>query len=170
MPKKKNWGLIILGIVIFVVIVGAGIIATVGYVIYRQMDLQTVATESPEEEFKTARARFEGQVPFIELRGGLDADEPVVHREQIGKVPVPLTGLRVLAWAPRDRKLVRFTLPLWMLRLGGGSHRIRLSGREASLNSDVSLNVTADELERRGPGLILDYTTPSGERVLVWAE
>jgi hypothetical protein len=169
MAKKKNWGLIILGIVIFVVIVGAGFIATIGYVMYRQMDIQTVTTDSPEEEFKKARARFEGQVPFIELPAGLDTDEAIVHREQIGKEPVALTGLRVLAWAPRDHKLVRLTLPFWMLRLGGG-HRIRLSGREAALSSDVSLNVTAEELERRGPGLILDYVTPRGERLLVWAE
>lgn len=169
MTKKKNWGLIILGIVIFVVIVGAGLIATIGFVMYRQMDVQTVATNSPEEEFRKARARFEGQVPFIELPADRHGGDAIVHREQFGKNRVPLTGLRVLAWEPRDRKLVRLTLPFWMLRLGGG-HRIRLSGREAALGSDVSLNVTADDLERRGPGLILDYATPRGERLLVWAE
>ncbi len=169
MAKKKNWGLIILGIAIFVVIVGADLIATLGFVMYRQMDIQTVATDSPEEEFGKARARFGGQVPFIELPADRHGGEAVVHREQIGQHPVTLTGLRVLAWEPRDHKLVRLTLPFWMLRLGGG-HRIRLSGREAALSSDVSLDVTADELERHGPGLILDYATPRGERVLVWAE
>jgi hypothetical protein len=45
-----------------------------------------------------------------------------------------------------------------------------LSNRDTPLSADMSLNVTADELERHGPGLILDYTTPGGERVLVWAE
>ena len=76
MTKKKNWGLIILGIVIFVVIVGAGLIATIGFVMYRQMDVQTVATNSPEEEFRKARARFEGQVPFIERLAAMLASAP----------------------------------------------------------------------------------------------
>jgi len=32
------------------------------------------------------------------------------------------------------------------------------------------LRITADDLERRGPGLILDYKEASGQRVLVWAQ
>ena len=80
---KKNWGLIILGIVIFAVIVGAGIIGTFGYIVYRQMDVQTVDLASPDEEFAKALARFEGQVPFIELPAGPGEGAPVVHREQM---------------------------------------------------------------------------------------
>jgi hypothetical protein len=34
----------------------------------------------------------------------------------------------------------------------------------------MRLNLTADDLERRGPGLILDHKEASGERVLVWAQ
>lgn len=168
MAKKTNWGLIILGVVIFAVIVGAGLIATFGFVMYRQLDIQTAAVESPEEEFKSARSRFEGQTPFIELPQD-GATSPVVHREQIGAQPVPLTGLRVLAWDPQERKLVRFTIPFWLLRFTGGNN-VRLSSREMSFDSDIRLNVSAADLERRGPGLILDYTAGKGERVLVWAE
>lgn len=166
---KKSWGLIILGIVIFVVIVGAGIIGTFGYIVYRQMDVQTVANQSPDAEFAKERARFAGQVPFIELPAGLEEAAPIVHREQMGKEPTPLTGLRILAWGPRDRKLVRLMLPMWLLRLSG-RQGVHLSNRDTPFTADMSLHVTADELERHGPGLILDFTTPHGERVLVWAE
>jgi hypothetical protein len=166
---KQRWGLIILGIVIFVVIVGVGVIGTFGYIVYRQMDVQTVATASPEEEFSKARARFEGQVPFIELPAGVEEAAPIVHRDQMAKEATPLTGLRVLAWGPQDKKLVRLTLPMWLLRLSG-RRGVHLSNRDAPLSADMNLNVSADEIERHGPGLILDFTTRTGERVLVWAE
>ena len=166
---KKSWGLIILGIVIFVVIVGAGVIGTFGYIVYRQMDVQTVESSSPDEEFSKALVKFAGQVPFIELPAGHGEGAPVVHREQMAKDATPLTGLRVLAWGPRDRKLVRLMVPMWLLRLTGHK-RVLLSNRDTPLDADMNLNVSADELERHGPGLILDYTTPHGERVLVWAE
>ena len=169
MAKKKSWGLIILGIVILVVIVCIGIVATVGFAIFRQMDIQTVASDSPDKDFENARARFVGQVPLIELPADGEADSVVMHREKIGKEAVPLTGLRVMVWDPRDHKLVRFTIPFWLLKLGR-SGRIQLPGRDTSLSTDVSLHVTADEIERCGPGLILDYKSPSGEQILVWAE
>lgn len=166
---KKKWLWIVLGIVVFVVIVGIGAIGTFGYLVYRQMDIQTVAVESPEGEFRTARARFEGQVPFVELPESFESGRVIVHREQMAKEPTPLTALRVLAWGPRDRKLVRLSLPMWLLRLTG-RHGVHLSNRDTAFGADMRLNVTADEIERHGPGLILDYTTPGGERVLVWAE
>jgi len=166
---KKSWWWIVLGVVIFVVIVGVGAIGTFGYIVYRQMDIQTVTSESPEEEFGKARARFEGQVPFVELPAVHGSGEPIVHREQMAKEPTPLTALRVLAWGPRDRKLVRLSLPMWLLRLTG-RQGVHVSNRDTPFGTDMSLNVTTEELERHGPGLILDYTTSGGERILVWAE
>jgi hypothetical protein len=166
---KKSWGLIILGIVIFVVIVGVGVIGTFGYIVYRQMDVQTVQAQSPDQEFAKERARFEGQAPFIELPAGAGEGALVVHREQMAKEPTTLIGLRILAWGPRDRKLVRLTLPMWLLRLSG-TRGVHLSNRDTPFDNDMSLNVTAEELERHGPGLILDFTTPHGERILIWAE
>jgi hypothetical protein len=34
----------------------------------------------------------------------------------------------------------------------------------------MKLKITVEDLERRGPGLILDHKEASGERVLVWAQ
>jgi hypothetical protein len=166
---KKNWGLIILGIVIFTVIVGVGVIGTVGYIVYRQMDIRTAILPSPDEEFAKTLATFQGQVPFIELPAGFVEGAAIVHREQMAAKPTPLTGLRVLAWDPQEKKLVRLMLPMWLLRLSG--HRgVNLSNRDVPLSADMNLNVTADELERHGPGLILNFTITRGARVLVWAE
>ena len=171
MAGKRRWGLIILGIVVFVVVVGVGVMATLAYLAFRQIDFQTVATESPEDEFRTVLTQVAGQQPYIELtdpKGGAG----VVHREQEKPERSQLTTLHALVWDPEERKVVRVGVPFWLLRLAPGGN-VRLSGDGNSgfrIGSDVQLNVTAADIERHGPGLILDHTGHRGERVLLWAE
>lgn len=169
MATKRNWALIVIGIIIFAAIVGVGALVTAGFVIYRQMNVGVVAIESPEEEFAKVRARFAGQTPYIELNETPDGEAVVVHREQERETTMPLGGLHVLAWVPHEKKLLRLTLPFWMLRLTG-RHGVQFSSDDRALGGRIRLGVTAEDLERRGPGLILDHTRPRGERVIVWAE
>jgi hypothetical protein len=166
---KKSWGLIILGIVILAVIVGVGVIGTAGYIVYRQMDIRTDTLPSPDEEFAKALETLKGQVPFIELSARPGEGTVVVHRDQMAAQATPIAGLRILAWDPHEKKLVRFTLPMWLLRLTG-RRGVNLSDHDVPLSTDMNLHVTADEIERHGPGLILNFATTGGERVLVWAE
>ena len=53
MAKKTSWPVIILGISAFVLVVGVGLVAVVGYVLYQQFAFQAKsATEvSADEEF-----------------------------------------------------------------------------------------------------------------------
>ncbi len=146
---------------------GIGVVATIGYVVYRQTAVQTVRMDSPDEEFAKARARFSGQAPYIELVDKDGVDRPVIHHEQ-EKARTPLNTVHLLAWGPHERKLARISFPFWLLRLTG-SRGIDLSGGD-SWESVVHLRVTADELERHGPGLLMDQQTPRGERILVWAD
>ena len=47
---------------------------------------------------------------------------------------------------------------------------IRISPNDDPGADPVKLKITAEDLERRGPGLILDHKEATGERVLVWAQ
>ena len=58
-------------------------------------------------------------------------------------------------------------MPLWVLRLGRRKIDILKSSRGFNFES---LNLDIAELERIGPALVLDYRTPSGERVLIWTQ
>ena len=79
--KKKNWLLIILGIVIFVVIVGIAGVVGFGYWMYRQMGVTTMTTEDPAPAFEDARAPFKGQQPYIEMSLDNNEERAVVHHE-----------------------------------------------------------------------------------------
>ncbi len=165
----RKWLPIVAGIVIFVVIVGLGLVAGLVSLVTRQVGVQTVSSSVEwSEEFEKLRAALAGQTALIELPPEDGEGEPVVHHElathQTGQVSV----VHVRVWVPRDRKLVRVDLPMWTLRLMG-SKPITIETGHGSFGG-VPLRVTAEEIDRRGPGLILDHTGRRGDRLLVWSE
>lgn len=174
MAKKPSWTVIILGTAALVVVVGVGLVAIAGYVLYQQFAVQTTTTSavSAEDEFAQVAARFSGQQPLLEIRDG----DPVVNKMRMrlrtrrGERPQPIEALHIIVWQPDERKLVKLNLPFWLLRMTKG-RPIRLSGHHDGGDGDpVRLNVTAEDLERYGPGLVLDHTEARGTRVMVWAQ
>ena len=116
-PRK--WWPIIVGIVIFVVIVGLGFIGAVVYLVTRQVSVQTVSAEQGVEEFDRIRADLAGQTPFIEMPAHDSDAPPIVHKELETHEPGGLSTIHVRVWVASDRKLVRVDLPMWTLRLMG---------------------------------------------------
>jgi len=167
MAKKTSWALIILGISAFVLIVGVGLVGVVGYVIYQQFAFQAKsATEmSADEEFAQIVAKFEGQKPYLVVRDG----EPVVSEEPASAPGQPVEALHIIVWDPDERKVVKLNVPFWLLRMTKGQP-IKISPHDDSEGDPVKLKITAEDLQRRGPGLILDHKEATGQRVLVWAQ
>ena len=167
MAPRKVWP-IVLGIVIFVVIVGVGFLGTMVYLVTRQVHVETMPTRQGIEEFERVRASLAGQTPFIEIPDEDSDAAPVVHRELETHKPGQLSTVHVRVWVERERKLVRVDLPMWTLRLMG-NNPITIGGNDEGFRH-IALKVTPEEIERRGPGLIMDHTGRRGERVLIWSE
>ena len=75
-----------------------------------------------------------------------------------------VVALKVLTWKAEDQELVRLEIPLWMMRFSFSNLM-----SQAGLGFG-SLNLTTDDVQRYGPGVIADFKTPDGNRVLVWAQ
>ena len=167
MAKKTSWPVIILGISAFVLVVGVGLVAVVGWVIYQQFAFQAkTATEvSADEEFARVVAKFDGQQPYLVIKDG----EPVISGAPAAEPGKPVEALHIIVWDPDEQKVVRLNMPFWLLRMTKGQP-IRISSDDNLSGDAVKLKITADDLERRGPGLVLDHKEASGERVLVWAQ
>jgi hypothetical protein len=76
----------------------------------------------------------------------------------------------VLAYDPDDERLVRISIPFWLLRLAPSTKRMSfLSDNGIDFDSE-RVRLTLEDLERRGPGLILDHKDRHGSLVLVWTE
>jgi hypothetical protein len=162
----RKWIPIVVGIVIFVVLIGIGLIGSLAYIVSRQVKVQTLTAEEGRAEFDRLVDRMAGQKPFIELPApGSDA-APIVHRELETHDTGSVSTIHIRVWSPADRKLARVDLPFWLMRLGGS----RPFTVNAGPMSDVTLHVTAEEIDRRGPGLIVLWTSPRDNRLLVWTE
>jgi hypothetical protein len=169
MSNKKTWISILIAAVIIVGVLAVTAVGGTAYFIYRHVHTQFVPTDTAARQFQDARARFAGQQPLLEMRKG--EDEPVLHREVIPKAmpAARLDALRVLAYDTRANKLVNVSIPMWLLRLAPTDKFSFLNDNGIDFDSE-RVHLTLDDLERRGPGLLLDQTDRKGSQVLVWTE
>jgi hypothetical protein len=164
MPTAKTTWISI--IIAAVIVVGMLAVATVGgtaLFIYRHIQTQFTSADSAEQQFAEARARFAGQQPLVEMRN----DQPVLHRSPSAPRR-DLRALRAIAYDPRAHKLVHIEVPMWLLRLIPSGHAIHISDVEEF--DDDRARLTLEDLERHGPGLVLDIKRLRSGQVLVWTE
>jgi hypothetical protein len=168
-PKSKTWiwvvvALLVVGLIGFLALVGAGFLF-----VARQVKTEPASKESAARAFAAARARFEGREPIIQIR----TEGDIVHTRVTREPPAdasgsPIESMHVMVWDPKEGRIVRVTLPFWLLRLSNRG-AIHFSSDRANLSFE-HLNLTADDLEKYGPALIVDQEMPSGERVLIWTQ
>jgi hypothetical protein len=163
---KKKWVPIVVGIVVFVVLVGVGVCGSLAYVISRHAKVETVSLEQGQAEFDRLVARMAGQKPFIELPAPDSDAEPVVHRELETHETGSVKTVHIRVWAPEEKKLAVVDLPFWVMRLGGNKPFTINAGSV----SDLTLQVTPEEIDRRGPGLITLWNGRRGQRLLIWTD
>jgi len=168
-PKSKTWiwvvvALLVVGIIGFLAVVGAGFLF-----VARQVKTEPASRASAARAFAVARARFEGQEPIIQIRTADDIVSTRITREPPADASgAALESMHVMVWDPKEGRIVRVTLPFWLLRLSNRGS-IHFSSDRANLSFE-RLNLTVDDLEKYGPALIVDQEMPSGERVLIWTQ
>lgn len=163
--NKKGCLWIALGVIVLLVVVGASVAGGVAWLVYQSSSLvKTQATKaSAAALFDRTRARFAGQRPLVTIDDeGRSRIEP---RDGHGKVP---DYVSVVAWDPDDRQLARVRLPFWLMRLAGAKAQF-VAGDDA-MRDLTDAKLTVGDIERAGPGLVLDHQDADGRRVLVWTE
>lgn len=166
---RKTWVSVLIASVIIVGVLAISAVGGTAYFFYKHIHTQVTPPESADTEFAQTRARFAGQQALIEIRRD---DEPILHRELVPQgtaIGKPLDFLRVLAYDTHERKLVRVSIPFWLLRLAPSKRLSFLNDNGIDFDSD-RVHLTLADLERRGPGLILDQADRRGSQVLVWTE
>ena len=168
MSNKRTWISVLIAAVIIVGVMAVSAVGGTAYFIYRHVHTQFVPNENAEQQFAATRARFAGQQPLIEVRKDQEA---VLHREMIPKAmpAAKLDTLRVLAYDTRANKLVNVSIPMWLLRMAPTNKFSFMKDNGIDFDSD-RVHITLDDVERRGPGLLLDQADRRGSQVLVWTE
>ena len=163
--KKRTWLWVLLGVfLLFVVMAAGGLFFAVSF--FRQaMTVTEMSPTGADSQFDSVRAKFAGQQPLIQLIDG--RPQYVAERATQTDSNARLTTMHVMAWDDDEGKLVTFDIPFWLLRLKSGP--IQLSAYSQGWDDrGVSFNIA--DIERHGPGLVLDVDEPNQGRVIIWAE
>lgn len=161
-PRKVLW--IVLGIVGFIVLCIVAFAAFGFYFIANNLQMTAANPTEAAQSFDEARARFK-DAPIITLD---DQRQVTVTR----RPPDQPAGARpetmhIMAYDTDESRIVRISVPFWMLRLGREKIRLGTGGNDIQIED---LHLTAEELERYGPALLLDHKDRQGQRVLVWTQ
>jgi hypothetical protein len=165
-PKKRKWVAIILGtLFVFGMLAVGCVVAAVSF--FRQnMDFsENISEAGAKSAFDAALARFPGQQPLIQMQDG--RPQLVPERASQAATTKPLTTLHVLAYDSDEERTVNFSLPFWLLRMKSGP--IRISAYQQGWD-DRGVSFRIEDLEKHGPGIIVDASRPGEGRVLIWAE
>jgi hypothetical protein len=163
--KIKTWIWVVVSILVICIL---GVVAVAGmgyYFVTRHFDTKVTSPASASVEFEQIKLQFTGQKPLIELdeRGHFLRANP----DRPGRADMRRPDqLYVLAFDPDDERIVKVTIPFWLLRFKPRG-TIDFNGGRLELED---LKLTVEDLERFGPTLIVDHKSSGGERVLVWSQ
>jgi hypothetical protein len=165
---RRTWLWIIFGVIGFMALCLVALVGGGAYVVSKHVKTELVGRISAEEQFVRQRARFAGQQPLVEVEDADSADVHArIHRQAEGAPKVELQTMRVLVYDAHEGRLVHVDLPFWLLRLMPSGRLGSVSGNFSFRSAD---RITVDDLERHGPGLILDARDSRDAQVLIWTE
>lgn len=151
-------------------IVGAGLIAacllalgaTAGYFVFRSYEKGSATEADATREMDGIRARFGTRTPLIEIVDPRSMDVRVNRLASSDGARV--ATVHVVNWNAEDGEVVRTQLPLWLMRFSS----VNLLS-EIGL-TPAKLRLTVQDIERYGPGVVVDYHRPGAVRLLVWVD
>lgn len=154
-----------LGTSVLVMMVGAAVVGGTAWLVYQSSSIKSSPStpEQAAEELESVRARFTGQAPLIAIDDREQAT--IVPRKRAGDTV--LTTLHVLVFDPGDSRLKRVTLPFWVLRMSPATAELQIDDDTLRLRGE---RVTIADVEKAGPGLLVDHVDREGRRLLVWTE
>lgn len=164
-PKKRNWLLIILGVIALGFVVTIGGCGIVAYLVWQSVSISDVSANAADSELEKVRAKFAGQPALIQMVDG--RAQYVGERARPASATEPLKTMHIVAWDDDEGKLVRVAVPFWLLRLQSGNFRLN---SYADGWDGGGVNFRLQDVEKHGPGLLLDIAEDAEGRVIIWVE
>jgi hypothetical protein len=162
-PKRK-WLPIVAGVLLLVCVLGVAAVIAGAVWVRQHLQITPIGEAGAMQTFDEVTARFPG-APLLEFRDG----EPRVTSDRGTSAggTGALTTLHILAFDAGEGQLARFEVPFWFLRLKSGP--IAFSTYATGVDAD-GIDLRVEDIERHGPGIVIDLARPGEGRVLVWAE
>jgi hypothetical protein len=166
---RRTWLWILFGVLICIAVCGVALVGGGIYMMSKHVKTELVGRASAEEQFVRQRERFAGQQPLIEMTGEFGDHDVKVHRSAEASRKSELQTLRVLVYDAHEGRIVHVDLPFWLLRFMPSARLGEVTGAGSGFSFE-SGHITVDDLERHGPGLVLDARGSRDAQILIWTE
>jgi len=164
MAERRTWLWVVLGIVALCIVAFITFVALVGTMVSRNAKVTPAARSEATRAFDEVRSQFKDEKPLLTVDGD-SVDDAELRRRSGSDGPRRAQSLHAFVFDPKDQKLLRLQVPLWLLRFSSqGNFRIGSSGL-----SFERVHLDPGALERIGPALLLDAQLDDAD-VLLWTE
>lgn len=164
-PKKRKWLAIILGVLFVFGMLAVGCVVVAVSFFRQNMEITETSEEAAMRQMDDVRNKFPGQQPLIQVVDG--RPQLVAERASQSPANTTLSTMHVIAFDRDEGNLVNVSLPFWLLRMKSGPIRIS-AYRQGWDDRGVSFRI--EDIEKQGPGIIVDVTREGEGRVVIWAE
>jgi hypothetical protein len=162
---RRSWVWVVVAVAVGLALLLVAFAATSVYLVTRNMQVRQASPALAERELADARARFGSAQPLIRFTGREPRlVESEFERRAADDTGPPARQLGVMVFEPREGRLVRLSIPMWLVRLKGSSALPVQLGVDAR-----TLTVSLEQFDRLGPALLVDEEI-EGARVLIWTE
>ena len=158
----RTWVKATIGTVVVLVLGFAALAGTGAYYFFRQLESRTATEAETQKDFDAVLKRFTGRPPLLEiadLRAG---------NFRINRAPHPqgrrAATVYILTWDGDEDRLLKTNVPLWLMKFSSINILSHLG------IAPEKFRLTAEDLARYGPGIVVDYRKTGSTRVLIWVE
>ena len=152
-------------------IIAVSAVTAAGLFFLRHREARPVSASTARVEFEQLRARFAGEHPLVDIRlrtatAGLRTSRGAVSLHTFHTVIFDTRG---------GERLVKLTVPYWFGRRFARHDGTFIWLGELSFLDDTEfdpeeIQLSLDQIERHGPGLLVDYQHPGGGQFIAWVE
>ncbi len=158
----RTWVKATLGGIALIAVAFAALAGTGAYFVLRSMDKKTGSEPEAVQAIDAVKARFGSRPPLVEIADPRTADIRINRPGDAS--PVRVATVHVISWKPDTGELTRFEVPLWMMRFSSVNVLSQMGIAPAKFR------LTVNDIERYGPGIVVDYGSTKASRVLVWVD
>ena len=158
----RTWVKATLGGVALLAVALVALGATGAYFVLRHMEKRAGSEVQAAQAIDAVKARFGSRTPLVEI---IDP-----HRANI-RINRPVEGgvtrvdtVHVISWKGDTDELIRTEFPLWLMRFSSVNIASQLG------IAPEKFRLTVGDIQRYGPGIIVDYGSRGAFRVLVWVD
>ena len=158
----RTWVKVTIGGVALIAVALAALGGTAAFFVLRHMDTRAASEAEAIKTIEAAKARFGSRPPLLEFVDPRRADVRI--NRPVDASSAGVDTIHVISWKSETGELSSTELPLWLMRFSSVNIASQLGLAPARFR------LTVADVERYGPGVIVDYGARGASHTLVWVD